>query len=526
MEDPRKIKARRKARYGDGGKAVKIRTETNGLRPLKMTVIALAVILQVALLIFLNVMAGVAIQVYMVISFTLSFITCIYCLSSPRNGLSKAVWVMILTVGYSFGFIIYILSDERFFFRKAKKRYNAVFERTARYVSGYVAPKANRTVAVDCKYLYSAGGFKAYTGTRVKYFPSGAQLFDDVLERLESAKNFVFMEFFIISDGVLLDRIAEMLARKVKEGVTVRIIYDDMGCKKTLSHKMKSKLLKAGVNLTAYNRIVPLFNVALNYRDHRKIIVIDGKTAYTGGSNLADEYVNEKRMYGYWKDTGIRLDGEGVDGFTLAFLRQWEYIKGREEPYSQYLNLSDRYENECVAVPFTDGLDYKQNIGKSVYENIISGAKDKLWIMTPYFIPDEIIAGLLKNKAEAGVDVRIILPAIPDKVYAYIVSRNNAEKLISSGVKVYCMEHSFVHSKLCISENCAVVGSINFDLRSFYQQFESAVYTNDVKAIEEINADFENTFGKCTLIDEKNGKRAKIYNRILAGVLQIVAPLM
>ena len=129
------------------------------------------------------------------------------------------------------------------------------------------------------------------------------------------------MEFFIISDGVLLDRIAEMLARKVKEGVTVRIIYDDMGCKKTLSHKMKSKLLKAGVNLTAYNRIVPLFNVALNYRDHRKIIVIDGKTAYTGGSNLADEYVNEKRMYGYWKDTGIRLDGEGVDGFTLAVFK-------------------------------------------------------------------------------------------------------------------------------------------------------------------------------------------------------------
>lgn len=515
-----------KSHYGESGKAFKIRTESNGLRPLKTAVIVLMVALQVGFLIALNILFSMAFKVYLIISFTFSLLTCIYCLSSQRNGLSKAVWIMLLLLGFSFGFIIYMMSDERIFFRKAKKRYKKVFARTDKYCPEFNVPSASETVQSDCKYLYTAGKFAAYGDTDIRYFPSGTKLFDDVLARLEEAEKFVFIEYFIIADGVLLKRVSDVLFRKAKSGVDVRVIYDDMGSHSVLSRKAKKRMRAAGIKLTAYNRLVPRFNVELNFRDHRKMIIVDGKTAYSGGSNLADEYVNEKRMHGYWKDTGVRVDGAAVDGFSLIFLRQWEYLTKKAENYEPYFNNFERFENSAVVAPYADGLDFEKPIGKNVYENVISGANKRLWIMTPYFIPDDTIAGLLKNKAAAGVDVRIILPEVPDKVFTYAVTRNNAEKLIPCGVKVYCMKHSFVHSKLMLSENCAVIGSINFDLRSFYQQFECAVYTNDGGVLCDLEKDFCDTFLRCAEIDRTNGRRAKLLNRIFAGVLQIFAPLM
>ncbi|MBD5632516.1 MAG: cardiolipin synthase [Clostridia bacterium] len=521
-----KIKRYRKSRYGDGGKAVKIRTERHGLLYFKTVITLLLVALQACIFIGFYVFLGIAFWIYLVISFCLSLLTCIYCLSSNKNGLSKAVWIMLLLLGFSFGFILYFMSDERFFFYKAKKRYVAISERTAVYGNAYFEPNASLTVKRDCQYLYNSGKFAAFNDTSVKYFPSGAQLFDDVLERLESAEQFVFMEFFIVSDGALLDRLTSLLSQKAQSGVDVRLIYDDFGSHRVFSRKAKKRIKSAGIKLLHYHRLKPQFRIYQNYRDHRKMIIVDGKTAYTGGSNLADEYTNEKRMYGYWKDTGIRLDGKGVDGFTLIFLRQWEYLTKSNEDYSPYLNIYEKFESSSVVVPYADGLDFKKPIGKNVYENVISGANERLWIMTPYFVPDETITGLLKNKVAAGVDVRIILPGTPDKLFIYMVSRNNAEKLMECGVKIYCMNNSFVHSKLCLSENCAVVGSINFDLRSFYQQFECAVYTNDKTALSDIAKDFEDTFKKSQVIDETNAKRRKLYNRVIAGVLQVVAPLM
>lgn len=525
-DERKKLKPIAKRRYGAGGRAVRIRTESNGLRPLKTVIIVLMIALQIGFLITLNVLFSLAFKVYLILSFTLSLLTCVYCLSSQRNGLSKAVWIMLLLLGFSFGFIIYLMSDERIFFHRAKKRYRAVFARTDKYCPEYAASDASEEVENDCRYLYSAGKFAAYKDTAVRYFPSGAQLFDDVLNRLETAEKFVFIEYFIIADGVLLNRVLDVLEPKAQGGVDVRIIYDDMGSHSVLSRKAKKRMKSAGIKLTAYNRLVPRFNVELNFRDHRKMIIVDGKTAYTGGSNLADEYVNEKRMHGYWKDTGLRMDGAAVDGLSLIFLRQWEYLTKKAEEYEPFFNNFERFENSSVVVPYADGLDFEKPIGKNVYENVICGANRQLWIMTPYFIPDDTITGLLKNKAAAGVDVRIILPAVPDKIFTYAVTRNNAEKLLSCGVKVYCMKHSFVHSKLVLSENCAVVGSINFDLRSFYQQFECGVYTNDSGVLADVENDFENTFVKCQRIDETNGKRAKLYNRIFAGVLQVFAPLM
>jgi len=306
---------------------VKIKTETGGLGAVKTLIVVGLIAIQLGLLIYLNITFALAFKWVLAVSFIFSLITCVYVLSSNKNSLSKAVWIIFLLVGFSFGYIIYLMSDERIFFAKARKRYTSIYKNADVYSPLQEQITASsKEVERDCKYLYSAGKFKAYKDTAINYFPSGAQLFDDVLERLKTAEKFIFMEFFIVSDGALINRFYDVLKEKSANGVDVRLIYDDMGSHKTLSNKTKAKLKKAGIKLASFNRLVPIFSVALNYRDHRKMVIVDGKTVYSGGCNLADEYVNEKRMYGYWKDNGIRLDGKAVDGFTLMFLRQWEYL--------------------------------------------------------------------------------------------------------------------------------------------------------------------------------------------------------
>jgi cardiolipin synthase len=266
------------------------------------------------------------------------------------------------------------------------------------------------------------------------------------------------------------------------------------------------------------------FSFALNYRDHRKIIVIDGNVAYTGGTNLADEYINEKRMYGYWKDTGLRLEGDAVDGMTLAFLRQWEYIVKKPVNYGEFMCRYEKFEEGSTVIPYVGGPEYEQPICKSVYENIISSARKKLYIMTPYFVPDDNITQLIINAALAGVDVRLVLPEVPDKLYVYLLTKDNAERLLKHGVKVYYVQDAFVHSKVLLTENCAVVGSVNFDMRSFYQQFENSVITDDKTLLADVDADFLQAFAdsRQQLKPQRNG----IIKSVAITALRIVGPLM
>ena len=298
---------------------------------------------------------------------------------------------------------------------------------------------------------------------------------------------------------------------------------NDVGSR-AFSHAMRKKMRAAGAQVRVFNRLLSRFTFAMNYRDHRKIIVIDGKIAYTGGSNVADEYINEKHMHGYWKDTGLRIEGEAVDSFTLFFLRQWEFITNKKCEYIPYMGHYERFSSPYVAAPYVDGPEYELTICKSVFENVISSARERLYIMTPYFIPDDSVTKCIINKALSDVDVRIILPSVPDKYYVYLVTRDNAEKLIKHGVKIYYLRDSFVHSKLAINETCAVVGTVNFDMRSFYQQFEDALLTDDQNVLAQINADFENTFPDCDNPQKpaKNG----LVKTVAIALLRLVSPLM
>lgn len=512
-------------------KIVKIKTENNIWGSFKKASVALILLIQLTLIIWLYFLLASAFYGYLLASLILSFFFCIYVLSSNRNSQSKACWIMVIILCFTCGYIFYITSSEKVILRSGKKRYKKIIESTETCIKQQALPEVSEEVKNDCEYFSRAGNFVAYSGTDVQYFSSGSSLFDDILSEMERAEKFIFIEYYIVADGILLNRFLDVLERKVKEGVEVRMIYDDLGSQGVLKNKSKKRIKQMGIKLQPFNqiipthRVIPRFSLALNYRDHRKIVNIDGKVAFTGGCNLADEYINEKRMHGYWKDTGIKICGTAVNSVTLFYLRQWEFITKRQQHYTPYLS-GEPTENKSVVVPYTDGLEFKHDIGLNAYVNLISGSKERIYIMTPYLVPDEILLAQLKAKAMSGVDVRIILPGIPDKSYVYIMTRNTAERLIDSGVKVYTLNNSFVHSKVMLTENAAIVGSINLDLRSFNQQFESAVYTNDNSVMTDIYNDFEETFLNCTCVDVKTSKYSKLFYRILAAFMRIFAPLM
>ena len=507
--------------------ALKIKTESKGLGILKTLIVLFLIVLQALFLVLSYTYLLQVFKWYLILAILLSMISCLFVLSSDYHGQAKATWILFLLVCFSFGYVIYFLSDKHILFAKSRKRYNYIFKQTSNLQSQISCEKLdNLDIKTECSYLYNAGGFVASKSSKTKYFPSGAGFYDDVLQQLEKAEEFIFIEFFIISDGVLLDRVLNILKQKASEGVDVRIIYDDMGSHGTLKRKTKKRILNAGIKLQCFNRLIPVFNIALNLRNHRKIIIIDGKVSYTGGTNLADEYINEKRMHGYWKDCGIRIDGNATDNLTISFLQNWQFLTGKEIEYEKYINIAKGKEGNGVVIPFVSGPNYSFSIAQNMYANLISKAKDRLYIMTPYFIPDETLNNLIINKARSGVDVRIILPDIADKKFVYVVSRSNAEKLLDYGVKVYTMTSSFVHSKIVLSDDSAIVGSINMDLRSFNQQFESAVLTNEEQTLKDITLDFINTFNHSTLITDKNKKRNSVFYRLLAGIFNLVSPFM
>lgn len=518
-----------KIRQSDHIFALKIKTESNGWGVLKTLIVILLIALQVSFLALSYLYFLQLFNWYFLISMGLTMFSCIHVLSSDYNGQAKATWVLFLLISFGFGYLFYFFSDKRVLFAKSKKKYKKI----ANFTFGLqeqcnLSKVKSKAVITNCNYLLKSGNFVSHTNSKTSYYPSGAQLFDEILDQLKEAKEFIFIEYFIISDGVLLNRFLDILTEKAASGVDVRIIYDDMGSHGTIRRKTKKEITASGIKLKPFNKFLPTLNIALNLRNHRKIVIIDGKVSFTGGANLSDEYINEKRMHGYWKDSGIKITGQATDNLTIAFLAHWQFLTNENINYKDFINKAsaEASEQNEVVTPFVSGPNYPYSIAQNMYANQIANAKEKLYIMTPYFVPDETITNLLANKARSGVDVRIILPEIADKKFVYFVSRNNAEKLLSTGVKIFTMKSSFVHSKIIYTENSAIVGSINIDLRSFNQQYESAVYTNQQNTLIQIEKDFSNTFTLCEEICDKNKKRNSMLFRILAGLFNIISPFM
>ena len=341
------------------------------------------------------------------------------------------------------------------------------------------------------------------------------------------AKKFIFLEYFIVEEGEMWDSVVDILARKVRQGVDVRVLYDGTCSLVRLPYSYPKKLRQLGIRCKVFAPIRPFISTTYNNRDHRKILVIDGRVGFTGGVNLADEYINRREKFGHWKDAAVMLRGDAVRSLTLMFLRQWNAGE-KERIYEPYLTGADPQPGAGgYIIPYGDSPLDDERTGKMVYLDIINTARDYVYIMTPYLILDNEMISALTFAARRGVDVRMILPGIPDKRYAAILAKSHYKQLVNAGVKVYEYTPGFVHSKVFVSDDTkAVVGTINLDYRSLYLHFECAAYLYKTPVTGDVLRDFEETFPKCRLITPQAVQEQKLSTRLLGSILKLAAPLM
>ncbi len=382
------------------------------------------------------------------------------------------------------------------------------------------------------KLIESYGRFPVYREEDTRYFKSGESVFPCMLEDLKQAKEFIFIEFFIMEPGKMLDSIVEILEAKIKEGVHVRLIYDDFGCTDKLPPGYYKLLQAKGIHCASFNSFRPFLSIIMNNRDHRKIMVIDGKVAYTGGVNLADEYINEIERFGYWKDAAIRITGEAVWSFTTMFLEMWSYITKGSEDFTKFKTIINdettlHQEGKGYVIPYADCPLEGGNIGEGVYLDMIAQAKKYVYIFTPYLIPSEEFVTALCHAAAGGVDVRIVTPAVPDKRTVFLVTQANYENLIRAGVKIYQYTPGFIHSKCFVADDeYAVVGSYNLDFRSLYLHFECAAFLYKTACIKTIKEDALETFELSHRISLEECENKNFFYQLFLSVLRLFAPLM
>lgn len=465
---------------------------------------------------------------------TISFLAVLYIISKKEKGAYKLIWVLLILTFPLFGGAIYIL----FSFQSTSRTFRSRSDRTEQKAhdmftlpgDGY--EKAEETIPMhmpQIKYLQNMAGFPIYTESETKYLSSGEMKFEYLVKELKKAEKYIFLEYFIVQEGIMWDTILEILKRKAAQGVKVRLIYDDVGCFFLLPGNYRQQLKEYGIECVVFNKFRPFLTVIQNNRDHRKIVSIDGKTAFTGGINLADEYINAIEKHGHWKDASVMIKGKAAWSFTLMFLQMWETCTGIDEDYYDYYPWKDEEcdsQTDGFVQPYSDSPMDNENVGEHVYLQIINNAKKYVYITTPYLIIDDSMVSALSLAAKSGVDVRIITPHKWDKKFVHMTTRSYYRELINAGVKIYEYSKGFIHSKTFLSDDItATVGTTNMDFRSLYLHFECGVVMYDSRAVGELKEDFMNTLEVSQQITEKDCKY-NIITRLIQDILRIFAPLM
>lgn len=463
----------------------------------------------------------------------LSIFIVLYLIWKPNNPAVKLAWIVPILIFPLFGGILYLAFGHVIISRKLRNsmRLSDEMMRDNMPDNENVMQKLeaeNPAIANQSHYLHVFSGTPVWENTNTVYYPDGLSYWKQLLLDLETAQRFIFLEYFILGEGVMWNEILNILEKKVKQGVEVRLIYDDVGSVFKLPKGYDQKMEQKGIKCVAFNKLIPLMTIILNNRDHRKIVVIDGKIGYTGGINLADEYINYETVYGYWKDAGIRIEGEAVWNFTAMFLQMWNISRGTDEdsgPYRYY--YTEKIEAEGYVQPYGDTPFDDETVGENVYLNMIGYAKKYFYAFTPYLITDNEMCTALKLAAKRGVDVRIVTPGIPDKKTIYWLTQSNYQNLIQAGVKIYQYTPGFIHSKcvLCDDE-LAAVGTINFDYRSFYHHFECGVLLYRADAIAELKKDMEDTFAVSEKIDIEWCRKKFMKLNVIGPILKLFSPLL
>ncbi len=461
----------------------------------------------------------------------LSFAIVVWLVRKYDNPMYKISWIIVILALPLFGGLFYLFWGNT---PLNRARTQHQYEPKAPDFTDYMRRPATEVLAKDdprhaarVRYITSLTGMPAWTNTECRYFRCGEEMFASMCEELEQARRFIFMEYFIIEEGVMWNTILDILQRKVREGVDVRVLYDDVGSIATLPQHYDRFLDSLGIRAVRFNRFVPTLNTYLNYRNHRKMTIIDGNVSYMGGINLADEYINKKVRFGYWKDTGILLRGEGTANMTSLFLQMWEYATGEPVPPLDDYLPTVKMPPDGYVQPFADSPLDDLNIGESTYLQIIGNAKDYVYITTPYLILDNEMITALTMAAQSGVDVRIVTPGIPDKKQVYMLTRSYYQQLHRAGVKIYEYRPGFLHAKSIVSDDdTAIVGTINMDYRSFFLHFECATCFYNSSVVAAVKQDILETINVSRQIDNAWLHKVPWLRSIAASILRLFAPLL
>ncbi len=492
--------------------------------------------LEVAIFVWLSLYVEFHAYIYFLINLA-SVGVLIWISDSESNPAFKLTWILFVVLFPIFGTLFYIFVRVQPGSRSWKKRLVYLREETAPYMQqdpaaleGVWAEKSDK--ASLAHYMAKEGGFPVYHNTEVTFFPLGEDKFKSLLEELKKAEHFIFMEYFIVEEGYMWGSVLDILKEKAADGVEVRFMYDGMCAISDLPYNYPKKLEKIGIQCKMSNPMRPFLSSVQNNRDHRKICVIDGETAYTGGVNLGDEYINRKVRFGHWKDTAIMLKGDAVQSLTMIFLQMWNLDNKKEEKkehYDRYLTpKSSRIKpNLGQVIPYADSPFNEGNLAEEVYFHILDHATQYVHIMTPYLILDSQMIDTLTRAAKGDVEVIIIMPHIPDKGYAFAAAKTYFKRLIEEGVQIYEYTPGFVHAKIFVSDDTiATVGTINLDYRSLYLHFECGALLYDSPVIGNIEQDFQETLKKCqkqTLDDVKN---RPVSMKIEGEIMRLMGPLL
>lgn len=458
----------------------------------------------------------------------------VYLLNQDMDNSVRITWMVVVAVAPVLGVPLFFYTQKEFGHRllaaRLKETEGQLREKLPQDEAALTSLRQDEPGAAPLSYYLRGrgGGFPVYRDTAVTYFPSGEAKFKALLEELETAEQYIFLEYFIIDEGLMWGKVLEVLARKAAQGVDVRVMYDGTCEFSTLPRDYSQRLQTLGIQCRVFSPATPFVSTHYNYRDHRKILVIDGHTGFTGGVNLADEYINEVERFGRWKDAAVMLKGEGVRSLTAMFLQMWSILQPPE--FDQFLNQPiPAVQAEGFVVPYGDCPLDGEHVGEMVYLDLLNRAREYVHIMTPYLILDGELERALRFAAERGVDVHLILPGVPDKRTAYALAKTHYKALLSSGVKISEWTPGFVHSKVVVADGReAVVGTINLDYRSLYHHFEDAVWMCKTSCIPQMEEDFQQALTQCRHVEPtaKSIWQGNWLLRLTGMLLKVIAPLM
>ena len=468
-----------------------------------------------------------------IIMLVLSIVAVFWIVGDESNPGYKIGWIILVLAFIPFGGVAYAVLGGNHLSRYNQRKLRAMERRVRQQLeddccrSEALGTLLGPDAACMAAYLERTSSCPVYGNTMTKFYPLGDVCHEDILAALRAAEHYIFIEYFIIEEGVLWNSVLEILSERAAAGVEVRVIYDDIGSMFTLPADYAKQLEQQGIKCKVFNRIVPVLSLRQNNRDHRKYMIVDGKVAFTGGINMADEYINAKERFGHWKDSAIRLEGDAVWSMTVSFLSMWDFTASQEERLSVFCPTPAEGGAEGYVQPYHDCPWDNEPVGQTVYLNLINRAKKYVYITTPYLVIDYSITMALTSAAKSGVDVRIITPHIPDKKTVFEVTRAYYKELLAAGVKIYEYEPGFIHSKnFVVDDIYASVGTVNMDYRSMFLHFENGVLLYDTPSVADIKADFLDTQGKSLQVSYEDCLKVPVYRRMFRGVLRAFATLL